>query len=227
MNQTSIEHYDVETWPISIATRIQNAIHKTLLERGSCDVMLTGGRSAARLYKAWRNLPTFHTMTGVSFYFGDERCVPQDHLESNYGMAMRTLFNKGLPKGCAIVRMEADCPDRNEAAMAYEQKLPRTLDVLLLSVGEDGHIASLFPHGSALHEICQRVVPVWSPKPPNARLTITPPVLAQAGRIFVLAIGTEKAAVLQQARVAPKDIDDLPARLVLGATWLLDTPLQN
>ena len=67
--------------------------------------MLTGGGSAARLYKAWRDLPAFQQMTGVSFYFGDERCVPPDNSESNYGMAMQTLFSHGVPIECSVFRM--------------------------------------------------------------------------------------------------------------------------
>ena len=63
------------------------------------------------------------------------------------------------------------------------------------------------------------------PKPPFDRLTISPPVIAQAESIFVLAIGTAKAAVLSVARQTPGIIDAVPVRLVLGATWLLDTAL--
>jgi 6-phosphogluconolactonase len=189
--------------------------------------MLTGGRSAEQLYLAWAALPNFEDLRNVSFYFGDERCVPPVHPESNYGLVMRTLFSRGIPKGCAISRMEADSADHDAAAVAYEQKLPKRLDVLLLSVGEDGHIASLFPNGDALYETRRRVVSVSAPKPPHDRLTVTPPVLVQAENVFVLAIGTAKAAVFHQAQVAPQKIADLPARLVLRATWLLDTPLQN
>ena len=70
--------------------------------------MLTGGRSAARLYKAWRDLPAFQQMTGVNFYFGDERWVPPDLAESNYGMVMQPLFQHGVPTGCSAFRMGAD-----------------------------------------------------------------------------------------------------------------------
>jgi 6-phosphogluconolactonase len=123
--------------------------------------------------------------------------------------------------------MEAGRSEYDAAAAAYEQQLPNKLDVLLLSVGEDGHIASLFPNGDALYETKRQVVSVSAPKPPHERLTVTPPVLAQAENIFVLAIGVAKAAILQQAQLAPQEIANLPARLVLNSTWLLDTPLQN
>ena len=91
-------------------------------------------------------------MTGVSFYFGDERCVTPDHAESNYGMAMKTLFPQSVPTGCAVFRMEADTADQEAATQRYAYLLPDLIDVLLLGVGEDGHIASLFPNNAALKE---------------------------------------------------------------------------
>ena len=95
---------------------ISDNINNVLSEKGKCSLMLTGGRSAARLYKAWRDLPAFQQMTGESFYFGDERCVPSDHAESNYVMAIQTLFPHGVPAGCAVFRMEADTADQKAGA---------------------------------------------------------------------------------------------------------------
>lgn len=225
MNHGEIKNLDGSTWSTAAAVLIQAAIQKILLERRRCNVMLTGGRSAEQLYLEWAELPAFQNLRDVQFYFGDERCVPPEHPDSNYGLAMRTLFNRGLPRGCAIVRMEADSADLDAAAVYYDRQLPEKLDVLLLSVGEDGHIASLFPHGDALHEIRRRVVPVAARKAPYDRLTVTPRVIAQADHIFVLAIGKAKAAVFRQAQAAQQEIANLPARLVLRGTWLLNTPL--
>ena len=160
------------------------------------------------------------------FYFGDERCVPPDHPESNYGLAMRTLFQHGVPHGCTVNRMAADQEDREAAADAYAQQLPDRLDLVLLTVGEDGHIASLFPHSAALFETRRRVVPVLVPKWPPERLTITPPVITQAVDVFIMALGPNKAAVFQEASAKSSNevnaIAALPVRLVLSATWLLD-----
>ncbi len=121
MKQLEIKSFEVEDWPEKAAALISDSIASILKEQRTCNVMLTGGRSAARLYKAWSAHPTFHLLAGVDFYFGDERCVPSDHLESNYGLVMRTLFDRGVPEGCRIVRMEAGRPDRDVAAIAYEQ----------------------------------------------------------------------------------------------------------
>lgn len=220
-----IRQFEVTEWPAQSARLIQESINAILLECGQCNVMLTGGRSAERLYTSWAALPAFRQMSGVRFYFGDERSVPPDHPESNYGMAMRSLFHGGLPSGCTLFRMQADDPDREAAALRYDQALPEKVDVLLLGVGEDGHIASLFPGSAALQEVGRRVAPVIGSRPPHERLTITPPVIAQARMVYVLAAGAAKAQVLVKALQETGDSDTLPACLVLNATWLLDTPL--
>lgn len=203
---------------------IQGAIEAALREKRECNVMLTGGRSAEKLYVDWAKMVQFRVAKGVRFYFGDERCVPPDHPESNYAMAVRTLFAHGVPEACSVIRMEAEDPDREAAARRYEAALPENIDILLLGVGEDGHIASLFAHSPALLELDRRVVAVSGAKRPHDRLTITPPVIAKAKSIFVLAAGEAKARVFAQAVRAPDDVAALPARLVLRAKWLLDAP---
>ena len=205
------------------ARLIQHKINATLKNQGHCNVMLTGGRSAERLYIAWSGLAALLKMTKVHFYFGDERCVLPVHPESNYGMAMRTLFRCGVPTDCSVSRMEADDPNCESAALRYGAALPKAIDVMLLGVGADGHIASLFPKSDALHETDRLVVSIIGHKPPYQRLTITPPVIARAKSVFVLANGTAKVAVLSKALQDPDDIDALPARLALNATWLLDS----
>jgi 6-phosphogluconolactonase len=198
-----------------------------LSERGHCSVMLTGGRSAERLYAAWSEVVAFQVLVGVDFYFGDERCVAPDNVESNYGLAMNTLFCRGVPKGCKVFRMEADDADRELAARRYANLLPRHMDILLLGVGDDGHVASLFPHGPAVKENGRSVMPVVGPKAPHERLTITPPAISGAKRIFVLATGGAKARVLAEALRDTEDVESLPVRLALRGTWLVDTALSE
>ena len=209
-------------WEDIAAGTVLTSITSRLREAGHCSVMLTGGRSAAQLYEACAASLVFHQLRNVHFYFGDERCVPPDHPESNYALVMRTLFKHGVPYNCKVIRMIADQLDCEAAAAAYAAQLPDRLDVLLLSMGEDGHIASLFPNSPALLETCRRVMPIRTAKSPMERLTITPPVIAQSSQIFVMALGSTKAAVFKRAQVRPQDITTLPARLVLSATWFLD-----
>ena len=211
----------IETRFITPPARIQSAISGHLKGHSACHVMLTGGRSAGQLYSAWAASPEYPAnLNGVRFYFGDERCVSPDHPESNHGMAMRSLFPDGKPEGVQIHRMEADSANVEAAADRYAALLPEVIDVLLLSLGEDGHIASLFPHSAALRETRRRVVPVTGPKSPFQRLSITPPVIQSARQVFVMALGGQKRAVYEEALRDPMDINTIPARLVLNRTWI-------
>ena len=212
--------FDVAEWALQSAYLIQEAIQRACNNQGRCSVMLTGGQSAERLYAAWRDLSEFRALRSATFYFGDERCVPPADSASNYGLAMRSLFAQGVSSGCSVVRMDADVADRERAAALYEGLLPGKIDILLLGVGEDGHIASLFPHYAALLETRRRVVPVTGPKSPFQRLTIAPPVIQDAGEVFVLAFGQQKHAVYEEALRDPEDIVGMPARLVLNRTWI-------
>lgn len=212
---------DSGSWADFAADVIGRTIDVAITNRGVCQVMLTGGKTAERLYEHCSKTSVL-PLKGVRFMFGDERCVPLDHSESNYALVMKTLLAKGVPSGCSILRMEAENPDREAAAKAYEKLIPEKIDVLLLGMGEDGHIASLFPHSSVLQENKRKVVPVTGPKPTPERMTITPGVIACAGSIFVLATGAEKGKVLNEALQSAEDFLSLPIRLALGGTWLLD-----
>ena len=103
--------------------------------------------------------------------------------------------------------------------------LPESIDVLLLFlfVGSDGHIASLYPKSNVLNEKTKSVVPVVGPKPPPERLTITTSVIQPAKSTFLFAQGKEKGQILAQALESRNNIASFPVRLVLEATWILDT----
>ena len=101
--------------------------------------------------------------------------------------------------------------------------LPESIDVLFLSVGSDGHIASLYPQSNALNEKTKSVVPVVGPKPPPERLTITTSVIQPAKSTFLFAQGKEKGQIFAQALESRNNIASFPVRLVLEATWILDT----
>ena len=221
----NIRKFEVSEWSIQTARLIQDKIDDTLNKQPNCSVMLTGGRSAERLYTSWAELAAFRQAGSVRFYFGDERCVSPDHPESNFNLAMRTLFKQGVPTGCSVFRMKAESSNRDAVAIRYGKQLPTQIDVLLLGVGEDGHIASLFPGSAALKMTCQQVVTITGPKPPHDRLTITPPVILRAKSVFVLATGPAKGLVLVKAQQAAGDIYKVPACLVLNAIWLLDSTI--
>lgn len=220
MNLKIVRHPCI-SWATFSAKQIQDAVSRTLTSRNYCSVMLTGGRSSEKLMLAWSCLNDFFLLSNVHFFWGDERCVPPDHKESNFGLAMRTLFRFGIPAGCVVERIKAEFPDRNLEAYRYERQLPEQVDILLLGVGEDGHIASIFP-GTSLCDVNRKVVAVKGPKTPADRITVTPQVIRHAREVFVLATDKEKSAPLREVMYGSSSIDQVPARLLTTATWLID-----
>lgn len=161
-------------------------------------IALAGGTTPRAVY-ARLALP----WAEINFYFSDERAVPPDHPESNFRMARELLPAARL--------------HRMESAEEYARILPEPLDLLYLGMGEDGHTASLFPGSPALEET-RRVVAVRGPD----RITITPPVIASARALLVVATGAAKAAMVRRAREGPWDPRAVPAQLARHGTWIVD-----
>lgn len=215
---TNAESHD---WETDLLERIVATVVGVKEKNGRCSIALTGGRSAQQLYLAASASSNFMmNMQDVDFYFGDERCVPPDHVDSNYRLVMSTLFSCGLPRGANIYRIKAEDANLERAADTYASQLPSVIDVLLLSVGLDGHIASLFPLSEAVEESRRRVVPVLGLTTPFSRLTITAPVIRSAKKIFVMALGPGKRAIYKKALRQPLNTVQLPARLVLDREWV-------
>lgn len=208
-------------WAGQAADAIQQAIEVAIRARGECSVMLTGGVTAQSIYRLWGTRPDF-PHGKVVYYFGDERCVAADHPDSNYGAACRSLFEGGIPANARIFAMDGSLEDGDIAAANYAQLLPEQIDVLLLGMGVDGHIASLFPDSPATREMSRRVVATTGLKPPPRRISITPRVIGEARDIFLLATGQQKGKLLARALKGGDSVRELPVRLALRATWLLD-----
>jgi 6-phosphogluconolactonase len=190
--------------------------------RGSTTLCLSGGTTPRHTYECLAGLPGV-PWSKVKIYFGDERCVPPSHSDSNYRMAKEALFEPaGIPEQ-NIIRPRAEAPNPELAASEYEQRLPPEFDVLVLGIGEDGHTASLFPGSAVLRERTRRVVHVVGDKPPPHRLTVTPPVIESARFTLVLATGRGKQSAVTQALEGPLDIERCPAQIARDAVWLLDS----
>jgi len=192
--------------------------------RGTCALCLAGGSTPRPAYEALAEAPLRDAIPWnvVNVFFGDERAVPPDHPDSNYRMVHETLLRRvGVPPA-NVHRMEADDADADAAADRYAKLLPKATDVLVLGVGADGHTASLFPGSAALGERSRRVVASRAPKPPVRRLTITPPVIAAARRVLVLAAGGDKAEAVARALKGTGPPAEVPARLARDGVWFLD-----
>ena len=172
--------------------------------RAGREIVLTGGSTPGRAYELAAELEPDWSAAGV--WWGDERCVPPDDERSNFGLARRTLLERldGQPARLHRIRGE-DQPAA--AAVSYDQELRgTTLDLLLLGLGPDGHIASLFPNSPGLAETERLAIPAEAKLDPFVeRVTMTPPALRSACRMIYLATGERKSEAVAGALAGPPD----------------------
>jgi len=210
-------------WIESLLAMVAYEINSCVKAKGSCNIMLTGGATARTLYSVWSSSGIFKkSLNNLNVYFTDERCVPPTSADSNYLMVANSLFKDGIPTGTAIYRMEAELGDPAGAAKEYSKVIPSAMDILLLSMANDGHVASIFPRSSVVREKNLSIVSVSSNDHPFNRLTITPKVIDSAIKVFVMAIGPDKLRLYNRALLVPDDIDEIPARLVIGKNWIFN-----
>lgn len=212
---------DSKDLPGRAAARIAQELTKALDERGQASLALAGGTTPKATYEALAGLPL--DWTRIDIFFGDERCVPAEHEDSNYRMAKAALFDRISIPAARVHRMQGELADRDAAARAYENELPDRIDVVVLGIGEDAHTASLFPGAEALSENVRRVLPVVGPKPPPERLSLTPPALRDARMCLVLSSGAGKAEPTRRALKDPFDIVNVPIQLAREGVWFIDT----
>jgi 6-phosphogluconolactonase len=190
------------------------------------NVVLTGGTTPQRAYE--RAAALAPDWSRVELWWGDERCVPPDDEFSNYGMARRALLDRLAESPLAVHRIRGEL-GREAGADAYEEELGSTaLDLLLLGIGPDGHVASLFPGKPALQETKRRVVGTEPGLDPWVdRVTLTAPTIRAAGEILFVVTGAAKADVVRRA-FAEGPSAETPASLVRAesgrTTAILDRP---
>ena len=205
-----------------------------ITERGRFMVALAGGATPRGLYARLAAEPFRARMDWhrTWVFFGDERCVPPTDAESNYRMARETLLaHVPVPPG-QIFRIDGEAADAARAAEEYERRLRAAFepglvrfDLILLGMGLDGHVASLFPGSPALDEKDRLVIAVETRAAVVAkRITLTPPVLNAARRVLFLIAGAEKArSVADVLRNPASSLPGARVRPTEGVvTWLLD-----
>jgi 6-phosphogluconolactonase len=185
-------------------------------------LVLTGGTTAGAAYtqlasEAWRDRIDW---SQVTLYFGDERRVPPEEEGSCYRLAADTLLAGVTPAG--VERMRGEEPDGDAEADRYGALLPARLDVTLLSMGEDGHCASLFPGSPQLAERERLCTTGLAPYAPYERITLTLPALDRSRLVLILALGERKRDALARIRRGER----LPSALVEPTdgqvVWIVD-----
>jgi 6-phosphogluconolactonase len=189
--------------------------------RAGGHIVLTGGSTPRAAYELAAGLET--DWSAVELWWGDERCVPPDDERSNYGMAKAALIDR-VAVG-AVHRMPGEL-GRDRGAALYEQELGtlEQFDLVLLGMGRDGHVASLYPDETTLDESERRVIGAEAKLEPYVdRITLTLPMLRRAKQVLFLVTGADKADAARRAfRDEPSR--STPASLMRGArtTAVLD-----
>jgi 6-phosphogluconolactonase len=242
------------------AERITALIEGSIRERASAFVSLTGGSTPRTLYRflgdptqSWR--PRIE-WSRVHLFWGDERHVPPDHPESNFGMANEALVSHIPIRASQVHRMRGELPDAKDAAREYDAELDaafsaaerpdHTFDIMLLGLGEDAHIASIFPgsplfrgpQGSAPHPNEDRrsatgegssssganlygprplVAAVWAAHLNAWRITLTPATILNSRSILMIVAGAAKADAVWWSLEGSEQVDRHPAQLLRRA----------
>lgn len=192
-----------------VADSLVELLDARLTQQPTCSLVLSGGKTPETLYLL---LATCHYQSRldwsrVHLFWGDERYVPHDDPRSNYSLAYTAWLSKAPIPPENIHPMPTHYPNPDDAARAYEAELRAhfgaeapfpVFDLVLLGLGDDGHIASLFPGDPVLEETTRWVVPSRAPVAPPQRLTLTLPVLNASPRIWFLVSGDAKRAAIEQ-----------------------------
>jgi 6-phosphogluconolactonase len=188
-------------------------------------LLLAGGTTPVRTYELIARMAEPADYKGVHIFFGDERAVPPDHIESNYGMVKRAWLDPARFPTERVHRIRGEIDPERAARLAEEDLRsvagePPALDLALLGLGTDGHTASLFPGSHALGETLRLFVPARS----GRRITATFPLLNATQQVIFLVSGRGKAEAVRAALNDPPGA--VPASLVQprggSATWMLD-----
>jgi 6-phosphogluconolactonase len=167
--------------------------------RAGGHVVLTGGTTPKRAYELAADLE--QDWSRVELWWGDERCAPADDERSNFNMARVALIDRVSGKPAAVHRMRGEL-GRDEGALLYEQELGslERFDLLLLGLGPDGHIASLYPDQPTLDVTDRKAIGAEAKLQPWVdRITLTLPMLRSADEVLFLVAGAEKADAAQRA----------------------------
>jgi 6-phosphogluconolactonase len=240
MTANVVIHSDATVLGQAVAARLITRLIDAQAVRGVASVVLTGGRIATAMYSAIRDSPARDAIdwSRVEVWWSDERFLPTGHPERNETQARAALLDSVRLKRAQVHPMPAsdgpggDDPEAAAARYAEElaavghpthQDLPH-FDVLLLGVGEDGHVASVFPESPAGYDKRSVIAVRGAPKPPPIRITMTLQAVNSAEDVWLIAAGSDKAGAVGMALQGAGPIQ-VPAAGVAGTErtlWLLD-----
>lgn len=229
---------DLDDMARGAADEITKSAEEAIAARGRFTIALSGGSTPKPAYRRLAQEPRID-WGGVHVFWGDERHVPPDHPDSNFGMAHDELLSKVPIPSDNIHRMRTEKPDAERVAEEYAWTLrsafdlgdlgggewPR-FDLVLMGLGADGHTASLFPGSDAVRERSRLVVAPWVSTLGVYRITLTAPVFNHAALALFLVSGEEKGEALKAVLEGDFQPDRVPAQVVRPEDgrllWLVD-----
>ncbi|QNI32798.1 6-phosphogluconolactonase [Alloacidobacterium dinghuense] len=231
MAKTIAVEYRVHDGPDALAhaaaEHFLEQAQKSVAAKGKARIAVSGGSTPKRTFELLAN-PKEKFLQAMPWeklelYFVDERTVPPTDKDSNYRMTREAMLDKVPLKPEQVFRIKGELPPE-EAAARYESTLrnqfklegaevPR-FDVLALGMGDDGHTASIFPHTAGIHELARLVYANQVPQKDTWRVTLTWPVIIQAGEVFFLIGGKDKADPLHRVLQGQYDPETLPSQLI-------------
>lgn len=225
-----VVHRDAMLLAQAVAARIVSSITDAQAARGTASIVLTGGGIGGATLRELAAAPARDAIDWgkLDVWWGDERFLPSGHPDRNETQAREALLSQ-VPLDPARVHPMAstDGPDGDDldaAAARYADELgaaDSSFDVLLLGVGPDGHVASLFPDAPGLTDE-RSVIPVrGAPKPPPTRISLSLATINGAREVWLIAAGEEKAAAVQRA-LSGATLPAARARGTAATKWLLD-----
>jgi 6-phosphogluconolactonase len=227
----------------TVADHYAEVIRQAVQSRGEAYVALSGGSTPQKLYELLAR-PPYQTAIPwgiIHFYWGDERCVPPEHPESNFGQVKKILFDHVPVREENIHRVHGELPPEN-AVQNYLRELAKkgtheqpwpTMDYTLLGMGVDGHTASLFPSKENPEEKTSPVITASADylDRPAERVTLTPLVFNTSRNVVFLVTGADKAIALSAVLNGPYDPIKFPAQRIrptIGKlTWMVDSLAAN
>ena len=234
-----------QVWPSAAAMALASArlfankVEQAVASRGIARIAISGGSTPNATFKLLSDpsQPFLATVPWdkLQLFWVDERCVPPNDPESNYGVCRELLLTKVPILEANVFRMEGEL-NPEEAASRYESTLRNVMklegaespafDLVVLGMGPDGHTASLFPNTEALNEMGRLVVANHVLQKDTWRITLTKPVINHGREVAFLIEGAGKADILAKVLFGPYDPETTPSQLIRPASgkvsFLLD-----
>ena len=236
MHKHKIIKPNIESVCLAAADAILRLAKQSVSERGEFNLALSGGSTPKKLFQILAKPPysTSIPWGKTRIFFGDERCVPPTHPDSNFAMASNALLKHINIDPLRVHRVQAEL-EPEDAANAYHTVLGGYLplnnanqavfDLILLGLGDDGHVASLFPDTDILEEKEKRAAAVWVEKHNSWRISITLPTINSARNVWLLVTGEGKRDIVDRIFNYSSDVEPLPVERLnpqTGVTWYLD-----